>query len=112
MRRASRFAPARRRRAYRRRAGSQRKSAPRAQIYRPRPRYARMAPLHAASEDLRGAPTLQLCVMRLSFAASLSKLSVLCALRRQSSGFPAVRAGVVKAFRRFAFLFAENIFAA
>ncbi|HIR16856.1 MAG TPA: hypothetical protein IAD35_02200 [Candidatus Caccocola faecigallinarum] len=84
----------------------------RAQIYRQRPRYARTAPLHAASASSRALPPFRPCLMRSTFAASLSKLPVLCALRRQSRGFPAVRAGVVKAFRRFAFLFAENIFAA
>lgn len=112
LRRASRFALAQRRRAYRRRAGNQRKSAPRAQIYLPRPRYARTAPLHAASASSRALPPFRPCLMRSTLAASLSKLSVLYAFRRQSSGFPAVRAGVVKAFRFLRFLFAENIFAA
>ena len=86
--------------------------APLALIYRLRPRFARMTRFGDASADLRAALQLQPRAARSTLAASLSKLSVLRALRRKSRGFPAVRAGVVKAFRLFRFLFAENIFAA
>ena len=86
--------------------------APLALIYRLCPRFARMTRFCGASADLRAALQLQPRAARLTLDASISKLSVLRALRRKSRGFPAVRAGVVKAFRLFLFLFTENIFAA
>lgn len=109
LRRASRFAPARRRRAYRRRAGSQRKSAPRAQIYLPRPRYARTAPLHAASASSRALPPFRPCLMRSTFAASLSKFSVFARFAVNLAAFPPFARALLKRSASCAF-FSWKIF--
>lgn len=81
----------------------------RAQIYRQRPRYARTAPLHAASASSRALPPFRPCLMRSTFAARFQNFPYFTRFAVNRAAFPPFARALLKRSASCAF-FSQKIF--